>query len=305
MKKHNILLLVAILLVLLAGTALAKPTVVGLTTITLQAEFFQEVNKGALDAAAELGITLLTNDPQFDSLNQIAAIENFIQSGAGAIILLAVDQIGIVATVEDVVNVEGIPVIAVDAFIDSDSLTTFIGTANYESGYRLGQWVADYVDANMGGSAKLGINSAFHSQAQLDRQYGFVEAIEEHGGIDVVAVVDGKNQREEALSAAENLLMANPELDLIYGTGEPSVLGSLAAIQSQGRNEVKVLGWDLTDESVQGIRDGSILAMIQQDPYMMGYTSVKVAFDAINGQQIDKNIGVDVIIYTEENLGDL
>ncbi|MGO8470136.1 substrate-binding domain-containing protein, partial [Rhizobium leguminosarum] len=62
---------------------------------------------------------------------------------------------------------------------------------------------------------------------------------------------------DNALAAAENLITANPDLTAIYSTGEPALMGAIAAFQSQGKQDkIKVFGWDLTAESIAGIGDG-------------------------------------------------
>ncbi|MGO7726444.1 substrate-binding domain-containing protein, partial [Rhizobium ruizarguesonis] len=63
------------------------------------------------------------------------------------------------------------------------------------------------------------------------------------------------------LAAAENLITANPDLTAIYSTGEPALMGAIAAVQSQGnQDKIKVFGWDLTAEAIAGITIGPGLA---------------------------------------------
>ena len=50
----------------------------------------------------------------------------------------------------------------------------------------------------------------------------------------MAGVVDGQNVQDTALAAAENLITANPDLTAIYATGEPALLGAVAAVESQG-----------------------------------------------------------------------
>ena len=70
----------------------------------------------------------------------------------------------------------------------------------------------------------------------------------------MAGVVDGRNVQDNALAAAESLITANPDLNAIYATGEPALLGAVAAVESQGKQEqVKVFGWDLTAPAIKGI----------------------------------------------------
>ncbi|MGE5553400.1 MAG: substrate-binding domain-containing protein [Betaproteobacteria bacterium] len=285
----------------LSLAAAAKKPVLGMTTITLQAEFFQQVSKGLHDAAKKYGVDIVENDPQYDASKQTAAIENFMERKVDGIIVLAVDPVGVIPAIKEAVKA-GFPVIAVDAQPKTDAIATFIGTANYDAGKEMGEWVAQYIKKHMGGKANIGIVSAFNSPIQLDRQRGFEEVVKKLPGVKIVSIVDGKNVREEALAAAENLITANPNLDLVYGTGEPAVLGALAAVKSQNAKKVKIVGWDLTDESIAGLKQGTVLAMVQQDPYREGYLAVENMLKVLKGQTLPKTIAVPVKIYTKDNI---
>ena len=91
----------------------------------------------------------------------------------------------------------------------------------------------------------------------------------------IAGTVDGQNVQDTALAAAENLMTANPDMTAIYATGEPALLGAVAAVESQGRQaDVKVFGWDLTASAIAGIDAGYVEAVIQQDPAGMGAAAV-------------------------------
>jgi ribose transport system substrate-binding protein len=108
-----------------------------------------------------------------------------------------------------------------------------------------------------------------------------------------------------ALTAAENLMTANPDLDAIYATGEPALLGAIAAVESQGKTDsVKVFGWDLTASAVNGIDAGYVTAVIQQDPGEMGATAVRILNDLAAGGSTEAIVSVPVTIVTSENVDD-
>jgi ribose transport system substrate-binding protein len=117
--------------------------------------------------------------------------------------------------------------------------------------------------------------------------------------------VDGQNVQDVALSAAENLMTANPDMTAIYATGEPALLGAVAAVESQGRQaDVKVFGWDLTASAVAGIDAGYVEAVIQQDPAGMGAAAVEALVTLSDGGTVERNIPVPVTIVTSENVDD-
>ena len=70
----------------------------------------------------------------------------------------------------------------------------------------MGEFFLDYMAAEMGGEAKVGIVGALNSSIQNIRQAGFVDTISSADGVTMATVVDGQNVQDLALSAAENLI---------------------------------------------------------------------------------------------------
>ena len=68
------------------------------------------------------------------------------------------------------------------------------------------------------------------------------------------------------MTAAENLITGNPDLTAIYATGEPALLGAIAAVNRGRQKDIKVFGWDLTAKAISGIDGGYVTAVLQQDP---------------------------------------
>ena len=105
------------------------------------------------------------------------------------------------------------------------------------------------------------------------------------------------------MAAAENLMTANPDLTAIYATGEPALLGAVAAVESQGRQgDVKVVGWDLTASAIKGIDEGYVVGVVQQDPAGMGAAAVEALVKSMNGEAVEKKIAVPVTIVTKDNV---
>jgi len=64
-----------------------------------------------------------------------------------------------------------------------------------------------------------------------------------------------------------------------------------------------VVAFDTSDAEIQALKDGTILALIVQDPYQMGYQGVKTAVKAIKGQDIGpKSVDSGLTVVTKDNL---
>ncbi|ESW79177.1 substrate-binding domain-containing protein [Mesorhizobium sp. C280B] len=283
------------------GSALADTF--ALVNINQQALFFNQINEGAQKAADAAGAKLVIFNANNVPSAQNDAIENYITQKVDGIILVAIDVNGVKPAIT-AAKTAGIPVIAIDAQIPDGDNISFIGVDNTKAGEDIGKFYADYVKTDMAGKAKIGIVGALNSFIQNQRLDGFKKAVTESGqAVTFLDTVDGQNVQETALSASENLMTANPDMNSLYATGEPALLGAVSAVTSQGRTgDVKVFGWDLTKQAVQGIDDGWVVAVVQQDPAGEGKAAVEALGKIKKGEKIDPIINIPVTIVTKKNV---
>ncbi|MGN6551227.1 MAG: ABC transporter substrate-binding protein [Pararhizobium sp.] len=280
----------------------AKDKTFALVQINQQALFFNQMNDGAQKAADATGNKLVIYNSNNDPAAQNSAIETYLQQKVDGIAVDAIDVNGIMPAVQKAAKA-GIPVVAIDAILPDGPQKAQVGVDNAKAGADLGNYFLDYVKADMGGKAKLGVVGALNSYIQNVRQKGFIDVVKKAEGIAMADVVDGQNVQDVALTAAENLITANPDLTAIYATGEPALMGAIAAIESQGKQEsVKIFGWDLTAEAINGIDKGYVVAVVQQDPAGMGSAAIKALDTVSNGGSVDKKIFVPVTIVTKKNV---
>lgn len=292
-----------IALALSASTALAqdKPTI-GLIQINQQALFFTQMNEGAQKAADAAGAELVIFNANNDPAAQNNAIETYIQQGVDGLVVVAIDTNGIMPAVNAAAEA-GIPVVAVDAVLPEGPQKAQVGVDNEGAGRAMGEFFLKYMADSMGGSAKLGIVGALNSTIQNIRQKGFEDVVSANSGVTMAGVADGRNVQDSALAAAENLITANPDLTAIYATGEPALLGAVAAVESQGKqDQVKVFGWDLTAQAIKGIDEGFVAGVVQQDPAGMGAAAVDALVTIIGGGSVEANIPVPITIVTKDNV---
>lgn len=274
-----------------------------LVNINQQALFFNQINEGAQKAADAAGAKLVIFNANNVPSAQNDAIENYITQKVDGIILVAIDVNGVKPAIT-AAKAAGIPVIAIDAQIPDGDNVAFIGVDNAKAGEDIGKFYADYVKSEMGGTAKIGIVGALNSFIQNQRLDGFKKAVTDSGlAITFLDTVDGQNVQETAMSASENLMTANPDMTTLYATGEPALLGAVSAVTSQGRTgDVKVFGWDLTKQVIQGIDDGWVVAVVQQDPAGEGKAAVEALTKLKKGETVEPIINIPVTIVTKENV---
>ena len=273
-----------------------------LVQINQQALFFNQMNQGAMQAAQRAGARLVIFNSNDRPQAQNDAIENYIQQKVAGIIVCAIDVNGVVPAVQ-AAAAAGIPVVAVDAILPAGPQKAQIGVDNARAGAMLAEAFLAHVKGAMGGRATLGVVGALNSFIQNVRQKGFEDVVRADPAVRMAGVVDGRNVQDSALAAAEQLITANPNLSAIYATGEPALLGAVAAVQSQNKQaSIKVFGWDLTAQAIAGMDQGFVVAVIQQDPAGMGAAGVEALVKLHGGGTVEPQIAVPVAIVTKANV---
>lgn len=284
-----------------ASQAADQPTI-ALVQINQQALFFTQMNDGAQKAADAAGVKLVIFNANNDPAAQNNAIETYIQEKVAGIVVVAIDTNGIMPAV-NAAAAAGIPVTAVDAVLPAGPQKAQVGVDNEGAGKAMGEFFNKYVADSMGGKAKLGIVGALNSTIQNIRQKGFEDVVKTNAGVTTAGVVDGRNVQDSALAAAESLITANPDLNAIYATGEPALLGAVAAVESQGKQkDIKVFGWDLTAQAIKGIDAGYVVGVVQQDPAGMGAAAVDALVKITKGETVPATIPVPITIVTKDNV---
>lgn len=296
------------LIVSLVGTTLScsdtppKRLRVGLIAINLETVFFNRVNQGAEAEAVRQNIDLIIVNANNDSLSQVHAIENLVKDRVNAIIVLALDPYGILSSITDAATL-GIPTIAVDARVAVPPAATFIGVDNFAGGETVGSFLSSYLDARHIDAVTVGIVSALNSPIQIERLNGFVTAVRRDSRIKLSGTVDSQNIQENALAATESMLIVNPDIDVIYATGEPTLVGVVAAVTAQGKMpSVRILGWDLQSQVIRGIDEGFVIGVLEQDPFEEGRQAMQTALELLRGERVAAQLLVPTTLVTRDNV---
>jgi ABC-type sugar transport system substrate-binding protein len=278
--------------------AQARPTIC-YVTFSLAVGYFQDGVAGAKAAADKLGADLVVLDPQADSSRQVTMFEDCIARKANAIIIDPIESGSLGGAIKQA-GAAGIPIAALDTPIDSPFVNVQIGIPQRDASREFGQFVAGYIIGAMGGKASIGIMLA-STEVQLARRDGFKEALSAVPGAVVTAEGDGRNILEQATAAAENMLTANPSINVIYATGEPQMQGALAAAQSQGR-KIAFFTWDeIPGDFKKLLADGTIVGHLRQKPALGGEMAVRFLVDKLNGKPIPAKFSYSPAVITPYN----
>lgn len=285
--------------------------VIALVVKTLNNPFFIDMEKGAEEAAAELGVKLSVQaaEREVDVEQQMQIIENLIQRKVAAICVAPSGSREIIPAIIKA-NKAGIPVLTVDTRIDTvalkkagGSVVTYIGSDNFQGGVIAGEYIIDLLHSK----GKIAILEGLPGHETGDQRLaGFHSAVDNVIGIEIVASQTANWERDKGYIVFQNILQAHPEIEALFACNDIMALGAAEAIAAAGKTgEIIVVGFDAVDDARKAISSGEMNASIAQHPAEMGRLAVINAVKLINGKSIPEYIPVKIEMITKDKLDSL
>ncbi len=300
MKRTLAVLLLAILG--LSGCNRRTELVIGVVPKGQAHIFWQTVHAGAVAAARELGVEIRWNGPavETDFSRQVQIVESMINGRVSGIVLAPTDRVSLVAVVERAAR-EKIPVSIFDSGIDTENYVSFVATNNYGGGEIAARRVGQILGGK--GTVAMVMNMPGSASTQ-EREKGFEDALaKEFPGIQIAARQFSMSDRAKAMSVAEDIMTANPKLDAIFASSEPSTVGAVQALKSRKlAGTVKLVGFDSSPTLLDDLKAGAIDALVVQDPFKIGYTGVQTVVAKLRGQTPEKKIDLQARVITAADL---
>lgn len=297
MKRNRCLALgLALALSLLCGCSSRTPTPsqhsVALVAKSTQTEFWLSVFAGAEAAATEYNLDLSIIGPEteedYEAQNQMVA--DAVEAGAAALVFSAIDYENNAAAI-DAAAQAGLKIVAIDSNVDSSAVSTYIGTDNYAAGQMAAQAALDRIS----GPLKVGIiNYDISSANGQERERGAVDTFTQSNRAEIVSVINTLAEAGHAQTDTAALLKQYPQINVLLAFNEPTSVGAANAVEALGLStEVFLVGFDSNVATVDGLQEGSVDALIVQNPYAMGYLGVESAYNLLSGHTSDMKPIVD------------
>ena len=268
-----------------------------------QHQFWQAVNAGADQAAADLGVEITFEGPESEAMvdKQVEMFQTALDKNPAAICLAAVDSKAFEPLLQKAKEA-GIPVIGFDSGVDSDIPVTTATTDNVAAA----ALAADKMAELIGGEGEVAVIA--HDQTSrtgIDRVAGFVDQMEaKYPNITVVDVQYGGGDQLKSTDLAKAILIANPNLKGFFGANEGSIIGVLNAATELDNEDLVIIGYDSGIQQMDAIRSGAQAGAITQNPVGIGYECVAAAVKAYNGESLPKTIDTGFYWYDATNIDD-
>jgi inositol transport system substrate-binding protein len=231
----------------------------------LEFPFFVHMQRELREEAEALGgITLIETDGENSAPKQTTDVEAAIIQGVDGIIISPIDTVAMAPVLQQAVDA-GIPVVTIDRRVDGvEGILSHVGADNVIGGEAQGQLI---VDTFPDGASIVNLQGQPGSSPAIDRNQGLHNVIDPVAETyQIVAEQTANFSRSEAVGVTEAILAGLAETpDVIVAANDDMALGALQVVQEQGL-DIAVIGFDALPEALGSVRDGGLLATIEQFP---------------------------------------
>jgi ribose transport system substrate-binding protein len=286
------------------------------------AEFWEHAEAGTEQAEKDFDVDVDVIMPE-SLTEQTRKIEDLLIRGADGIAISPIDPVNQV----DIINKAGAQtkLITHDSDAPGSNRQVYIGMDNFDAGLLCGKTLRDAMPD--GGKVMIFVGQLDQDNAKRRRQ-GFIdgfldrkpdrERIDPAGEV-LSAKISGENEYAiigtmtdqfdppKAKANAEDALTRYPDLTGMVGLFEYNPPAILEALSGSGKlGKIKVMAFDENNATLQGIKDGNVVATVVQNPYQYGYESVRVLNELQKGNDKiipeSKFIDIPARVITQSNV---
>lgn len=273
---------------------------IGVSLYTQDDPFYQTLRQGLEDQAVKRNVTLEITSADKDLNKQIDQLQNFVAKKEDAIIVCPVDSQGIIGAIT-AANKAGVPIFTADIASKGGNVVSQVASDNVQGGRLVGDYVGKTL---LNGKGNVAILDQKTVSSVQDRVKGFKDALAAYPGIKIVTDQDVQDaKRENAVPKATNMLIAYPNINVIFGINDPVALGALSALQQANNKTISVVGFDATPEAQNYIASGTspLKADAIQYPHLIGITTIDAIVKSLNGESVPPTIAVPTGLVTKDS----
>jgi ribose transport system substrate-binding protein len=268
-------------------------------------DFWTIARKGTEKAAAELpnAEVEFRIDSDGTAAEQQRVVDDLLAKGVNGIAISPVDPVNQLQMLNRAA--QQALVITQDSDAPSSNRACYIGTDNVSAGRQAGGLIKEALP--QGGKIMVFVGTLDAANAQ-QRYQGVKEALQ-GSNIQILDVRTDNTDRVRAKSNAADTLVNYPDIAAMLGLWSYNGPAIVGAVREAGKvGKVKIIAFDEEDETLNGIKDGSIYATVVQQPFEFGYQSMKLMAKVLGGDSSDipasKQIFVPTLAIKKDKVDD-
>lgn len=264
-------------------------------------QFYITMQCGAQEEAAKLGVTVTAQGPQkFDPTLQKPILDSIVAGRPDALLVAPTDVQAMQQPLEQAAAA-GIKVVLVDTTTNDPSYASSAIASDNEGGGRAAFEAIKKLRPEGGKVMVMNVDPGISTTDA--RVKGFEDAVKADSKFEYVGVQYSHNDPATAAQLIGAQLQKDPDLVGVFATNLFSAEGSATGIRQAGKSgQVQVVGFDAGPNQIQALRQGTVQALVAQDPGVIGKFGVDEAVTALEGGQNTKDVQTGFTIITQENL---
>jgi ribose transport system substrate-binding protein len=266
-------------------------------------EFYITMQCGIEAAAEELGVTVETQGAQqFDPALQTPIVDSVVASAPDGLLIAPTDVTAMNRPLKAAADA-GITVGLVDTTLEDPSMAvTQVASDNEGGGAAAFKAIQD---ANPDGGTVLVVGHEPGISTNELRIKGFLDALAEDPKFTALPTQYAQNEVAEGARIVTSTLQSNPDLIGIFGTNLFAAEGAATGLRQAGASEqVTVVGFDAGPAQVEALENGTVQALIAQQPADIGRQGLEQVVASLNGEDVEAEIQTGFTIITQDNLAD-
>jgi len=274
----------ALAVAFMANAAQAADMKIALVAKSLGNGFFEAANKGAQEAAKELGgvEVIYTGPTTTTAEGQIEVINSLIAQGVDAIAISANDPDAVVPALKKAAQ-RGIKVISWDSGVAPEGRIVHLNpSSNDLIGKMCLTLAANHLPDGKGDFAILSATTTSTNQnIWIDEMK---KQLKDFPGLNLATTVYGDDLADKSYREAQGLLTSNPNVKVIVAPTTVGVLAASQAVKDAGKiGDVYVTGLGLPSEMAGAIKSGATKEFAIWNPIDLGYSATQIAYHLAKG----------------------
>ncbi|MBK5145681.1 ribose ABC transporter substrate-binding protein RbsB [Budviciaceae bacterium BWR-B9] len=293
MKKLAMLVSATALTLSVSAGAMAKDNI-ALVVSTLNNPFFVSMKDGAQKKADELGYNLIVLDSQNNPAKELGNVQDLTVRGTKLLLINPTDS-DAVGNAVLMANKAKIPVVTLDRAANKGEVASHVASDNVAGGKMAGEFIAK----KLGNDAKvIQLEGITGTSAARERGEGFKQSMTDHP-FKLLASQPADFDRTKGLNVMQNLLTAHSDVQAVFAQNDEMALGAMRALQTAGKKDVLIVGFDGTNDGIKAVKSGRMSATIAQQPELIGSMGVEVADKILKGEKVEASNPVALKLITE------
>ncbi|MFF2846846.1 ABC transporter substrate-binding protein [Streptomyces sp. NPDC058001] len=263
--------------------------------------FYITMQCGVQAEAKAEGATVTTQGPQkFDPTLQTPILQSVVASKPDAILIAPTDVSSMQQPIAEA-KAQGIKVVLVDTTVKDPSVAASSISSDNVGGGKAAFDAIKKLSPKGGKVLVIGNQPGISTTDARDK--GFADAAKADSAFSYLGVQYAQNDPAKAASIVSAALQKNPDIVGIFASNLFSAEGTATGVRQAGKQDkVKIIGFDAGPDQVKALEEGTVQALIAQQPAKIGTDGVQQAIKAIKGEPTTASIKTGFTMITKDSL---